>query len=243
MTTHSAPSPVEPELDGPLADATTDAEGDTDATADDDGDLPPDAASALDIIRAQRTAVRDTVAPDSRLLLAAWGLAWGVGNLLLYVTARAAEAPHLPAGWAFAVYFVILAAAIAVTIVHTMGRSRGLVGPSGRSGAMFGWAWTIGFVGVWLIMTGLMRAGADGVLVNLGWSSLSCLVVGLLYLAAGAMWQSTVHYVLGLWIILVGAASTLAGVPGSFLVTSIAGGGGLLVGALVVHVRQYRGTR
>jgi len=41
----------------------------------------------------------------------------------------------------------------------------------------------------------------------------------------------------------VGGAATLAGLPGSFLVMALAGGGGLLVGALVMHSRYYRGAR
>ena len=220
---------------------------DTPSSAPEPDDLTPldaedatlDVEAALGIISAQRAAVRDTVEPDTRLLFATWGLAWLVGNLLLFVTAR--ESTMLtPAGWSFAIYYVLLAVAVAVTIVHTVQRSRGVVGPSGRSGAMFGWAWTISFVGVFLTMTGLMEAGASPQVINLGWSALSCLLVGILYLAGGAMWQSTVLYALGGWIVVVAGASTLAGLPGSFLVMALAGGGGLLVGALASHVREYR---
>lgn len=207
-----------------------------------DDDAPLDPAGALDIIRAQRLAVRDSAEPDTRLLFGAWGVAWLVGNLVLFATARQAEG-LTPAGWSFAIYFALLAGAIAVTIVHVVRRSLGVVGPSGTSGAMFGWAWTIGFIGVYLIMTGLVRAGANPEIINLGWSSLSCLLVGVLYLAGGAMWQSKVLYALGVWIVLVGGASTLAGLPGSFLVMALAGGGGMLLGALIVHVRDYRGAR
>lgn len=231
MTTHgtspaSGPSASSPSVSSP-------------ATPD---ELAPDAASALDIIRAQRHAVRDGFEPDTRVLFGAWGVAWLVGNLLLYSTARG-SAGNTPAGWSFAIYFVLLAAAIAVTIVHVVRRSAGVAGPSSTSGAMFGWTWTIGFIGIYLIMTGIMNAGANPEIINLGWSSLSCLLVGVLYLAGGALWHSRVLYVLGAWIVLVGGASTLAGLPGSFLVMALAGGGGMLVGALVSHVREYRDAR
>lgn len=81
-----------------------------------------------------------------------------------------------------------------------------------------------------------------------GWSfviffALPCLLAGLLYLAGGAMWQSTVLYVLGGWIALVGGGATLAGLPATFLVMAFAGGGGMLLAALVVHVLDYRGSR
>lgn len=220
----SAPSPADPGLD------------------ETDVDPAPDPAGALDIIRDQRRAVRDRAEPDSRILFLRWGGAWLLGNLVLFATARVA-ADHTPAGWSFAVYFTLLAVAVAVTIVHVVRRSVGVVGPSGKSGAMFGWSWTIGFVGVYLVMSGLDRAGADPEIINLGWSSLSCLLVGLLYLAGGAMWQSDVLYGLGAWLVLTGGAATLAGLPGSFLVMALAGGGGMLLGGLVTHLRDYRDAR
>jgi hypothetical protein len=229
MTTHdSASSPLEPELEA--------------AIGEDEGELPPDAASALGIIQAQRAAVRDAAAPDSRLILLAWGLAWLVGNLALFWTARG-PAASTPAGWAFAVYFTLLGLAAAFTITHVVRRSSGVVGPSGLAGAMFGWAWTTGFLGVFLIMRGLERAGAGDEIIHLGWIALSCLLVGVLYLAGGAMWHSKVMYALGMWIVLVGGTSTLAGLPGSYLVMALAGGGGFLVGALVMHAWHYRSAR
>jgi len=206
----------------------------------DDAPLAPE--QVLDIIREQRLVVRDRVEPDGRLLFGAWGTAWLVGYLVLFSTARD-SATHTPAGWSFAVFFTLIAAAIAVTIVHTVRRSIGIAGPTGRSGAMYGWSWTIGFVAVFLIMTGLTRAGADPVVVNLGWNALPCLLVGVLYLASGALWQSTVLYVLGAWIVLVGGVATVVGLPATFLVMALAGGGGMFVGALATHVREYRGER
>ena len=241
--TPSAPSPVDPEPADPLAGGRTAAdplpalvEPRLDAQSFAPGeDAPPDAASALDIIRAQRLAVRDRFEPDTRVLFGAWGAAWLVGNLVLFATAR--DAPgNTPAGWSFAIYFALLAAAIAVTIRHVVRRSAGLVGPSGTSGAMFGWAWTIGFIGIYLIMSGFIRAGVSPEIINLGWSSLSCFLVGVLYLAGGALWHSRVLYALGAWIVLVGGAATLAGLPGLFLVMGLAGGGGMLLGALVTHL-------
>jgi hypothetical protein len=61
--------------------------------------------------------------------------------------------------------------------------------------------------------------------------------VGLLYLAGGILWRSTAMYVLGGWIALVGAAATLAGLPGSYLLMALAGGGGMLAAAAVEAVR------
>ena len=55
---------------------------------DDASDEPLDLAESLAIIQAQRTRVRDQVAPDPRLLFGAWGIAWFVGYLVLWASAR-----------------------------------------------------------------------------------------------------------------------------------------------------------
>ena len=44
----------------------------------------------------------------------------------------------------------------------------------------------------------------------------------------GALWGSWVMYGVGLWTLLGAAASVYAGVPGNYLVLSLAGGGGFL---------------
>jgi len=74
------------------------------------------------------------------------------------------------------------------------------------------------------------------------WSGSALLVVGLLYLAAGIIWTDGVQYGLGVWILLTGAASVSAGVPGNFAVVSLAGGGGLVLAAALHHAR-FRGAR
>ncbi len=214
---------------------------DPDSTGLEPDDGPLDPEQVLDIIREQRLAVRDRVEPDGRLLFGAWGVAWLVGYLVLFATARD-SATHTPAGWSFAIFFTLIGSAVALTIVHTVRRSIGVVGPSGTSGAMYGWSWAIGFVAVYLIMAGLIRAGADPVIINLGWTALPCLLGGVLYLAGGAMWQSTVLFSLGAWIVLVTGAATLAGLPATFLVMAFGGGGGMLVGALLTHLREYQGA-
>lgn len=205
-------------------------------------DAPLDPEQMLAIIREQRRAVRDRYEPDPRLLFGGWGIAWLAGYLTLYLTART-TATHTPTSWSLAIFFGCIGIASAVTIVHIMRRASGVAGPSGTSGAMYGMAWTIGFVAVFLIMTGLDRAGASPAVMSLGWNALACLLVGMLYLAGGAMWQSPVLYALGTWIVLVGGVATVVGVPTGFLVMALAGGGGMLLGALVTHVREYRAPR
>lgn len=205
---------------------------------DDLEETPLDPAASLALVEAQRRAVRRVVEPDNRLLFGVWGVAWLLGNLLLWMSRPAVDARPEP--WAFVCYSLLIAGAVAVTMVHTISRGRGVSGPGATAGAMYGWAWTIGFAALTLIMVGLQRAGLDGEVLGLAWFSLPSLLVGLLYLAGGAMWLARELYLLGAWILLVGSAATLVGFPGTYLVLAFAGGGGFLLMAVVEHLRGRR---
>lgn len=221
-----------------------------------DGDLPLDPAESLRLIAAQQEKAKD-VEPDGRLLYGVWGLAWLLGYTTLYVsslrTADAAttatgaagvsDAVGQPAPWAFIVFAVLIGAAVAITIVHVLTRVSGVRGATARSGALYGWAWPISFTVMGMVLGGLARAGASPEVMSLASNSLSCLIVGLLYLAGGAMWQDARLYVLGVWVLLVAGAATLVGLPGTYLVMAVAGGGGFLLMALVEQVLRVRRRR
>lgn len=200
-------------------------------------DLDP--AASLRLIAESQERARAGTEPDARLLYLVWGLAWGAGYLVLWGSARDAAGGGAT-GAAFAVFFVLLAAAMAITIVHSVRRGAGTRGPSARTGAMYGWSWMLGFLAYPFIISGVARAGASDEVVALLANALACVVVGLLYLAGGAAFGDSGLYALGLWILLVGGVSTLAGIPGSYLVLATAGGGGFLVMAVVAHVVRRR---
>ena len=199
----------------------------------DEPDAAPDLADALAIIAAQR-ALADDTRPSGPLLFGIWGAAWLLGYGALWLTTRDDGSPS-----ALAVTVAITAGVVAlvVTIVHVMHRTRGIAGESARQGMLYGFAWPIGFVGQSMIIGGLSQAGASDEVISLAANAIAALVVGLLYIAGGLLWCTTSMYVLGAWMALTGAAAALTGFPDSYLVMALAGGGGLLVGALVETVR------
>ena len=87
-------------------------------------------------------------------------------------------------------------------------------------------------------MAGAERAGVSRDIIGLLRSAGAGLVVGLLYLAGGALWQDRVQYGLGLWILLASRAGALVGTPGIYLVMSLAGGGGFLLAAASHSLRR-----
>jgi len=84
------------------------------------------------------------------------------------------------------------------------------------------------------------RLGLPADAVTLLWSGSAVVLVGVLYLAGGALWQDRFQYGLGVWMLLTGAGSVWAGVPGNYAVLSLAGGGGLLLAAGYFTLRPPR---
>lgn len=198
----------------------------------DGGGLSP--AESLALIEQQQGRVERTLGPNIILLYGTWGAAWFLGFAMLYLAYRGGM-PLVVGGLVFA---GLQLAAIVVTGVHIARATRGVRGVSSEVGAMYGWGWLLGFGCVGAIITGLVRVGIteeQSALLN---PALSLLVVGLLYLGGGALWRDRVQYGLGVWILATDAVSMFAGVPGNYLVLSIAGGGGFLLAAAWFAVRR-----
>lgn len=205
-----------------------------------DDDLPPgtDPAALLALIAAERERTRRRTAPTLAVIGTAWGLAWLVGYLTLYGTFDGEISPW----WAFATFGGLLMLAVVITAVHTARRSSGLRGESATVGAMYGWTWVIGFVAAALLFGGVARADAGPETMALVSNGVSCIVVGLIYLAGGMLWREWRMFALGGWIALVAGAASLAGPPTVYLVMALAGGGGFLLAALLDGIASRRRT-
>lgn len=195
-----------------------------------------DPAVLLAMVERERERTIRAIEPDARLIYGLWGSAWLIGFLLMWLARR--EDPSLDGTVAGIAYAGLMIAAIVVTIVHTMRRTAGVRGVSSRVGAMHGWSWFLGFAALTAVMNTAMRAGASDELIGILWPALSGLVVGLLYLAGGALWQDRFQYGLGLWILVSSSVGALAGYPGVYLVMAVCGGGGFLLATAFFTVRR-----
>ena len=203
-----------------------------------DDDAPPDPRDVLAIVAAQRRRVRDSDV-DDRVLFGVWGVAWLLGYGAQWWTATTSPT-RTSTGLGGLVFAALAVIGLVVTLVHVARAGHGIAGTSRQVGAMYGWAWMLGFVGQGLLVAGVVRADASPVVVTVVANGVACLVVGLLYMAGGALWREVSMYVLGGWMILTAAAASLVPLPAGYLVMSLAGGGGMLVGAALVAVRRRR---
>ncbi|MBE1877981.1 hypothetical protein [Myceligenerans pegani] len=196
-----------------------------------------DAAARLRMIDDQQARTRSGLEPDSRLLYLAWGAAWLVGYLAMWLTSRDGGQPAAWAGWTLAAAIV---AAMVFTMVHSIRRTAGMRGTSARAGAMYGWGWMLGFLTMWAILNGLIRAGAGDEMIAVAANGIACLIVGLMYLGGGMVFQDNGLYALGVWMLVTAAVATLVGLPGTNLVMALLGGGGFLAMGAVTAVVQAR---
>lgn len=203
-----------------------------------DPELP--AAESLALIEAQQRSVTAQIEPDVRLLYGVWGLALLIGEAAFFFAYWDNSPIAIPVPVAGVTLFVSLVAAMVTMGVHIGRRVAGVRGDSARQGMFYGWTWTVGFVCLAAIITGAGRAGADDEAIALLWAAGSGLVIGLLYMAGGAMWLDRTQFTLGAWFAVVSGAGAIAGLPWLYLVLSVAGGGGLLVVAALVALRTRR---
>ncbi|HEY2766530.1 MAG TPA: hypothetical protein VGJ13_21345 [Pseudonocardiaceae bacterium] len=199
------------------------------------------AAESLAVIELQRAQVGKELTVNPALLYGTWGVAWTVG-----FTACALTSGMGAPGWSWvggAIFFALLVAAMVITGVHIARATRGVRGLSSEVGAMYGWSWALGFAALGFINTGLINLGLTDEQISVLWPSSALLVVGVLYLAGGALWRDRFQFRLGVWVLITDTASVFAGVPGNYVVLAIAGGGGLLVAAAWFALRRNRSVR
>ena len=209
---------------------------DTDGGVDEDH--PLSAGESLALIESQQREVHRRLGVNVALLYGPWGGAYLLGFGSVFLTYPSAISLRLPSGVAAVITGVLFATAVVVSVVTGTRAGRGVRGPSRMVGAMYGWSWTLGFGALGAVNIGVTRLGLPADAVTLLWSGSALMLVGMLYLAGGALWQDRFQYGLGVWMPVTGAGSFFAGVPGNFAVLSLAGGGGLLLTAGYFTLRR-----
>lgn len=205
-----------------------------------DDDAPLDPAQSAALIAEQRARVVEAVDVDPRLLFGVWGTAWLLGFGVLWAVAVDEPLLDLDPRYAQMVFGLLLLGAAAVTAVHLARRSGGVRGSSATQGAMFGWAWGLTFAGFGALGAALNELDAGAAITSTVMSGGSALAVGALYMAGGAIWRDRTQFVLGVWVAGVTIVAILVGYPHLLAVMSLAGGGGMLLGAVAEQVRRRR---
>lgn len=212
-----------------------------------DEDLPPSSpAETLRVIEQQRAATERELQPHPLMFFGPWGTAWliGFGLLFLRFGPDGRILVPMPQWLPLVSLFALLLAAGVVSGLMAGRAFRHVRGRSSVQGAMYGFAWFIGFMGMSIVVA---RAGGGLPYPEQGllWGTVMVGLTGALHMAGGAVWEDRYLFAVGVWISAVNVAGALLG-PGWYqLVISLAGGGGMLLagfGLMLLQAAKRRQT-
>ncbi|MEU7605900.1 ABC transporter permease [Streptomyces sp. NPDC041003] len=174
---------------------------------------------------------------DNRAAYAGFALAYVLGH-------GAAAASHgdtpllgLPGWLPVTLLGTGLTAGIVLATLAAVRAQRGATAPELLSGRLLAAAWIAAFTALALAITGLTSVLGAPELQSVLWPAGSGIIVGLLYLAEGAVRRNVLHYGLGVWLALTSAAALSLDAPGLYGVLAVAGGGAYTFATALEHRR------
>ncbi|GII00286.1 hypothetical protein [Planobispora takensis] len=195
----------------------------------------------LRLIEQQETATVSRLAPNPVPHYLAWGVAWFVGFGAFFLRDGLSGTPYLaiPLGVTLALLFGLMALAMVVSAMTMWQLGSPVRGASQQRGTMYGFSWAFGFLAMWMIG---VRFGPSLPIPEQGllWSSLSMMVVAVLYMAGGAVWLVRPMFVLGAGVAVLNAVGTAAGPGWHALLMSVGAGGGSIIAGFVLRRRMRR---
>lgn len=202
----------------------------------------PVIASARPVTFSAAAPAHRTADVDNRATYVSFGLAYVLGHGSAAVSGGTNPLLDLP-GWLPMTLLGIGLAAGTVCATLAAGRAqRAATDPDDiLSGKLVGAAWVVGFASLFLAITGLASAVGMPDLQTMLWPTGSGLIVGLLYLAEGAVRRNVLHYSLGVWLALTSTAALFLGTPGLYWVLAVAGGGAYAVATVLERRRVTAG--
>jgi len=177
---------------------------------------------------------------DNRVAYLGFAAAYLLGHGGTALTVGASPVIDAPS-W---IPMILLGAGLAVgTVAATVAATRlqrGLTAQQAQPGKLLGMAWIVGFVGLFLAITGLSAATGDPSLQTVLWPTGSGLVVGLIYLAEGAMRRDTLHYGLGAFLIVIATGVLFLPTAIAIGVLAVVGGSAYIAATLLDQRRRSR---
>lgn len=201
-------------------------------------EAPLDLHAALRLVNDAETKAREELQGNEAGVYLIWGFAWLIGYGAMH-GARFGWLPLSP-GASLTVFSITILAALASTVFIVTRQRRGIRGHSSFVGAMYGGAWALGFM-VMGTLSGVIGAAVEdfwltGMIIN----GIALLIVGLMYMVGGAMFNDKSQARLGIWFLVANIIAILAGPANFVTVCFILGPLGFFAGALAEFRRRRR---
>lgn len=187
-------------------------------------------------------AIRQPGEIDSRTAYLGFASAYVVGHGAAALSAGDTALLALPGWLPLTLLAAGLVAGIGAATAASVRAQQHLPAPEVLSGKLLGATWALAFTGLFLAITGLTTSEHLAEQQSVLWATGSGFVVGLVYLAEGAVRRNVLHYGLGAWLVLTSTAGLLLPTPGPYAVLALAGGGAY-VAAFVLEGRRLAPTR
>ncbi|MFD3524971.1 ABC transporter permease [Streptomyces sp. NPDC058653] len=178
-----------------------------------------------------------TTEVDNRATYVSFGLAYALGHGAAALSGGDNPQLDLPGWLPMTLLGIGLAAGTVNATLAAARAQRQATGPDILTGKLLGASWIVAFTALFLAITGLTNSLGMPDLQSVLWPTGSGLVVGLLYLAEGAVRRNMLHYTLGVWLSLTSTAALFLGTPGLYWVLTLAGGGAYAIAAVLEHHR------
>ncbi len=191
-----------------------------------------DAAAAAAIIAEAGDRARNRLRPDHRVRFIVWGLLYLVGYGLTWLSVRRQQPFHGPEPAAYAT-LALLALAVVLVSVEQVGSETGVRGPSAIRRRAFLLSALAGYAAMFTLEGALARAGASRPVLVVFEAAAPILILGLLYLAGSVRIPDWTAAGLGLWLVIVAAASGYAGPRTVWGIDALAVGPAFLLAAAI----------
>ena len=169
------------------------------------------------------------------LLFVTWGLAVLIGYGAIWLSVRGQHPFHGPAWQALLLSFLLLLIALIVTAQIVDWAASGVGGRSELQRGIFALAVVAGYAALLIEKTAMASAGASLPVQAVLGATAPMLAAGLVFVATSAVAGrlNWVRLALGLWLLAVAAGGAWGGPVTTFGVCALAGGGGVLLMAII----------
>lgn len=208
----------------------------------DDEALEP--AAMLALVEKQQRSIGMQRGGFASVIMGAWGVAWLLGFLALWLIDGLRPAFGMPLVAGVLIFVALMVVAIVVSAVLGIRGSHGVRSSraSTFTGTVYGVTWSVASMALVAIGGGLYSHGMTAELANFYYPIAFIFLAGIMYIAAGAIWQSVPSVVGGGVLVLVAAIGGYLPYPLHYLFFAVAGGGTFLVLAAnsAIHTRRLK---
>jgi hypothetical protein len=194
---------------------------------------------AAEVVQDARARASRELVISTPLVYLAWGLVWLLGYGAMWLSVRGQHPYTGPSGPAVAAVLVLAALAITAVLVIASKAAAGIGGRSARNRRILVLTWATGYLALLIAAPAISSSVSTRTLAFLSFAG-PVLLAGLVYILASALGRYRSAFVLGAWLVIVGASCAWQAPAAILGICALAGGGAfLLMAAIESRLRAH----